>query len=165
MRGKHAAKAANRLAALDNEVIAELTAERDALKAELAETAARLRAAESETRTEAMRLGAVLARDEVADLKERLVEEVAERTAERERLGFEVWSLFNSDLYNIESRDKFAAMAEVFGLGDRLGDLFTAAGSGDSLRNRRARRATAKGQRRSDALWEEARAHGYARSK
>lgn len=160
MRGKQAAKARNRLAALDNEIIAEVVAERDALKAERDALTVEVAILRRDTRSEALRIGADLAHDEVAHLQTRLADEQAERASDRDRLAFEVWALFNGDLYELKSADHFEAMAEVFGMGHRLGELFTA--SGVTQRNRYARRATAKTSRRIEAIREENRAKGSA---
>ncbi|MDP9443598.1 MAG: hypothetical protein M3P83_04300 [Actinomycetota bacterium] len=133
-RGKYAVKAANRMAELESEIIAELrdnlaavTAERDAARRELFNlrvnlgTEVRLRAAE-------------LAATELQELRDLLNDERRRRESERGQLCEEVFAHLRHARMSLETA---TAIAVAFGQGHRIGQLWAA------NNNRMARRANA----------------------
>lgn len=159
MRGKQAAKAKNRLANLDNEILQEVLAERDALKVERRALEKQLADAARDLNGQVARRAGELAREDIERLTGELRDERAGRAADKEQLGAQVFALVWSDDYEIRSSDHFVGLARIFGMGHRLGELF--ANDDPSSQTRTQRRATAKKVGAISAAIQNAAGHGY----
>jgi len=137
MRGKHGAKAANRLAALDSELVAELRSRVADLTRERNEARAALDLAQRATASEIGKQAAALADARIRELRVQLAEEQRSRAQERTAVAREVGLLLEE--FDVRmSMDGYTRLATI--LGARVGDIVTASGTG----NRHARRATVR---------------------
>lgn len=160
-RGKYAAKAANRRAAFDNELLTQAHAEIAALKHQLAERSAELHAARVD------RDALVIKRAE--ELSQRLVDaahaEAADLQQRLTQLGLGCWTLFKKYRCVVRegSADDFLReYSELFGLGNQIHELFkirAAAASDAPAPSRRARRRSLKKLDQLRSETEQARAH------
>lgn len=137
-RGKYAAKAANRMAQIDSEIVADLRAKLDLVTNERDEARRDARRLEIQLASEVHRAARNLADARVAGAMAELLAERTARTEDREQLGKEVFAIFD----RLGFFPPFAAQAEMaslFGMAGRMGELFHDADS-----NRNARRMTAR---------------------
>lgn len=147
-KGKYAAKAKNRLANLDNEILQDVIAQRDALKVERDNLSAQLEGASRDLVAKAMRKAEELSRQEVARLEAELRKERADRATEREQTCFELFRLFVETNARVNDGN-YDSFAELFGMGDRIGELVISPTIGDAPR--RVRRLTTSKVRKIDS--------------
>jgi hypothetical protein len=95
MRGKHGARAANRMAALDSELVAELKAQVAALTRERDDARTALELAQRKTASQVGKEAAGLAARHVREAKEELTAERRAWQEERERLARVVFTAVN----------------------------------------------------------------------
>lgn len=126
-KGKYAAKAKNRLANLDNEILQEVVAERDALKAELNKMTMDLNSVRRDINAQAMHKGAELAAADVNRISSELAEAKEFHASELERIAFEAFKL----IFPTEIRTKQIGgnlvyeLPDLFGMGNRVGELMS----------------------------------------
>jgi len=143
-RGKYAAKAKNRLANLDNEILQEAIAERDSLRMELDVERLKVQEAERLLHSRSMRKAGEIAADEVSRLRAEILQIRTSHRAEIERLGFAVARLIFPDGRvqldpRVDSNSLLANLADLFGLGDKCGELIAHWGGDFAKRNYRRR--------------------------
>lgn len=162
-KGKYAAKAINRAAALDNDVIAELRAQLKVAQGRITELTDEVKAKTSATNSDIMRRAGELACAEVDRMSVELQMQSQNHQKHIEALAFDLLDLYTEhgcvtasygdvDAFNIE-------FARLFGLSDRAGELvdYIKAARNDSIGNQPTNRylrrftATAKKMRRADA--------------
>lgn len=160
MRGKQAAKARNRLANLDNEILQEVVADRDSLREELDAERLKVKDVERDLNGKAMRLAGEMSRADVERLTGELNAERMGRANDKEHLAFGLFRLFAGDDYELTSRDKFHAIAELLGVGDKIGELLTMGATGF---NRKVRRGSVGSSRRIDSALDEIESRGIDR--
>lgn len=132
-RGKYAAKAANRMAQLDSELVNELRRE---LAAATHERDVARRDLEQLTRSmevQARRLGSELAGAEILDLRRQLLDEKAARAADRERFADEVFDVFRKHGGELPAHG-YLELADIFGASSKFGMYLT---GGNGNRNQR----------------------------
>ncbi|MET8648501.1 hypothetical protein [Nocardia aurea] len=144
-KGKYAAKAKNRLANLDNEILQEVVAERDSLKHDLDQTRQEIAELTRDVHSTVMRKAGELAAEELDRLRTQLRDLEKSNAELVENLAFETFEFLgkwksgsSSDASEIDK------LAEAFGMGDRVGELFF---QGKSV-PRHARRTSVKQARR-----------------
>lgn len=137
MRGKHGAKAANRLAQLDNDLVDELRARVSSLTGERDEARKALDLAQRKTSAEIAREAAALADARLRELRIQLAEEQRSRVQERDTIARDVGRLLD-ELHVRMPMDGYVRLAAILGV--RVGDVVAAGGSG----NRHARRTTVR---------------------
>jgi DeoR/GlpR family transcriptional regulator of sugar metabolism len=133
-RGKYAARATNRLADLDNDVIAELkeslaacSAERDTLRRELNRLTAQMQG-------EAQRVGAQLAADRVAEAERQLAEQRRAHEEDKARMARELFEILRSENVSARGTTTWYKIAAIFGQQEEFGSLIT---GGNPTRNQR----------------------------
>lgn len=146
-RGKYAAKAANRMAQLDNEIIADLRAKLAALTAERDEVrqeAARLR---DKLASEVNRAAEHLSAARINEVAQELVAERQARKDDQAEYAREVFRVITQHGGRLPAAGH-AALASVFGQSHRLGELVDETRRATALpATRNGRRATAKSAR------------------
>lgn len=137
-RGKYAVKAANRMAEVDDGIIAELRAKLAAVASERDE--ARRQAAQLRDRlaTDLHQAARNLSAERIAEVTQNLIDEREARAADRERIGREVFAVFDKS-GRFPQPAVMADLASVFGLSGRMGELFT-----PDKPNRHSRRMTGR---------------------
>lgn len=150
-KGKYAAKAKNRLANLDNEILQQVVAERDALRRERDELARRIEEGERSTNAIAMRKASDLAGEEIQRLTDELVEAKAFHASELERLCLEVFRLFDKHDPHFADASAGDDFAELFGMGAQIGRMITESGFVVAGVNRSMRRSTTSRARKWEA--------------
>lgn len=143
MKGKQAAKAKNRLANLDNEILQEIVTERDALKADRDGLKKQLADAKRDLHAQVKRMAGELAGAEMARIRTELAEARIAFAEEKEGLAFKTFQMVLPDRL---SPDKFPAgmvedLAEVFGMGPKLGELIAHWGGMHAARGAKRRTA------------------------
>lgn len=143
MKGKYAAKAANRMAQLDSEIITDLRAEVADLRGRLEAAESAAHAARRDIESEGRRVAAQIAGSEISALRAELLAAQQARSDDRKDFGRRVFEVLRRG--GLPSADAAADIASIFGVSADLGSLV-----GPDL-VRRHRRATAKTARiRSD---------------
>lgn len=154
MKGKYAAKAANRLADLDNELLQQTIAERDSLKAECATLERRLSQLSRDTNAEAMRRAGEIAATEISRLNNLLLKSDSDRDAEVRRIASAIYGLIKE--FDIRMPvSAHTRLPEIFRLGAEAGTLTELEG-----RSRRTRRRSAKQIRAIDSRMAQAKGQG-----
>lgn len=146
-KGKYAAKAKNRLANLDNELLQDVIAERDALKMELDAERLKVQAAERLLHSRALRLASQMSSEEMATLKAELAESAKRFAEETKRRANAVFRLFDDGKMGGCTYEGYTRLAEILGVGDMFGELIA---PGDASRH--TRRATAKKARGTEGI-------------
>jgi hypothetical protein len=142
-RGKYGAKAANRLAQLDNDIINGLRAELAAIKNERDVARLELEQFQRDAHAEAQRIAADMSRDALREVADQLVTEKAARDADRIRYCDEVWGLFY-ELGGQLPMEGYGRLAAIFGRGDALGELINRNVPRPGRSSRRARESRAR---------------------
>jgi predicted RNase H-like nuclease (RuvC/YqgF family) len=128
MKGKYAAKAANRAASVDNDVIVELREQLAQVRGENRRLSNELSTLNRSTMSAAMREAKRLADDEIERLNSELAEERTRAQEHLRALAFDLLDLYhehgcttgedgNSEEFNLE-------FARLFGLSDRYDELY-----------------------------------------
>ncbi|MET8648502.1 hypothetical protein [Nocardia aurea] len=121
-RGKYAAKASNRLANLDNELLQRTIAERDALKAERDHLARQVHDLTRDSEALAMRRAGELAGVELTRLREEIAEENRQRPLRDEEQFRALCRIFKK--YEKVPGKDLPEIAEIFGCGKIAGAIF-----------------------------------------
>lgn len=150
-KGKYAAKALNRAAAIDNDVIVELRHKLAAADDEIKALTEKLNEAGRQIHSHAMSEAGRIAQDEIRSLHDELQEQDQKHRAHLEALAFDLLDLYaEHDCAvgeNFDAKTFNTEFAELFGLSDRTGEILDYVESFNRRErqrnsNRRSRRAT-----------------------
>jgi hypothetical protein len=148
VKGKQAALAKNRLAALDNEILAETVAERDALAEQVAQLNRTLYEVRRDQNSKMLQSAKQMSERDVAAARAHIVAASKENDDARRRMARTAFKLLLPHLRNFSSdatQLMLCELADTFEMGDELGELLAYDGKDSGLRI--ARRRTSKSVR------------------
>lgn len=151
-RGKYAAKAANRMAQIDSEIVADLRAQLATAVNERDEARREAKRLQDKLATDVNRAARDLSDARIAEVSQDLVAERKGRAEDRKQLGHELFAVFQK----FDAWPKFnilADIASVFGLSDEIGEVVRPLMAGNPG-NRHARRLNAGRLRALEAFLE-----------